>query len=142
FKYGTTRAWVEAITVVLPTGDVLDVERGAVHAHADGYFDVLLSGGTVRVPIPRYQMPDVPKLSAGYFAAPGMDLIDLFIGAEGTLGVIVEATLRVMPIRPARCLVFVPVNDRRTALALVARLRGAARETWRTRDPHGLDISA
>ena len=40
-------------------------------------------------------MPLVPKLSAGYFAAPGMDLIDLFIGAEGTLGVITEAELRI-----------------------------------------------
>ena len=29
FKYGTTRDWVRALTVVLPGGDVLDVERGA-----------------------------------------------------------------------------------------------------------------
>ena len=40
-------------------------------------------------------MPDVPKLSAGYYARPGMDLVDLFVGSEGTLGVIVDATLRV-----------------------------------------------
>jgi hypothetical protein len=34
--------------------------------------------------VPRYTMPDVPKRSAGHFAAPGMALIDLFIGSEGT----------------------------------------------------------
>ena len=39
-------------------------------------------------------MPDVPKRSAGYFLAPGMDLIDLFIGSEGTLGVIAEVDLQ------------------------------------------------
>ena len=37
FKYGTTRKWVQAITVVLPTGDVLDIARGAVSAHPDQY---------------------------------------------------------------------------------------------------------
>lgn len=142
FKYGTTRDWVEAITVVLPTGDVLDIDRGAVHAHADGYFDIVLGSGTVRVPVPRYRMPDVPKLSAGYFAAPGMDLIDLFIGAEGTLGVVVNVTLRVVARRPAWCLVFVPFADRRAGLAFVRMLRESARETWRSRDPRGLDVSA
>jgi D-lactate dehydrogenase (cytochrome) len=87
-------------------------------------------------------MPDVPKLSAGYFAAPGMDLIDLFIGSEGTLGVITEVTLRVLPARPAMCLAFVPFDDRGAALAFVTRMRDAARETWRTRDPRGLDVAA
>ena len=115
FKYGATRDWVEAMTVILPTGDVLDIDRGAVHAHADGYFEVILGSGTVRVPVPRYRMPDVPKLSAGYFAAPGMDLIDLFIGAEGTLGVVVNVTLRVVARRPAWCLVFAPFADRRAS---------------------------
>jgi D-lactate dehydrogenase (cytochrome) len=142
FKYGTTRHWVEAITVVLATGDVLDIERGAVRAHRDGYFEIGRSGGTVRVPVPRYTMPAVPKVSAGYFAAPGMDLIDLFIGAEGTLGVVTNVTLRVMTPRPTWCLAFVPFADRVPALALVRRFRDAARETWRTKDPEGIDISA
>jgi D-lactate dehydrogenase (cytochrome) len=142
FKYGTTRGWVEAITVVLPTGDVLDIDRGTVRAHADGYFEVILDRRTVRVPVPRYRMPDVPKLSAGYFAAPGMDLIDLFIGAEGTLGIVVNVTLRVVAHRPACCLVFVPFADRRAGFAFVRMLREAARETWHSRDPGGLDISA
>jgi D-lactate dehydrogenase (cytochrome) len=142
FKYGTTRDWVRAVTVVLANGDVLDVERGHVFASADGWFEIALSDRTARVRVPGYVMPRVAKLSAGYFAAPGMDLIDLFIGSEGTLGVITEATLRVLPSRPASCLAFVPFADRRAALAFVAELRSAALETWRGRDPQGLDVSA
>ena len=142
FKYGTTREWVRGLTVVLANGDVLDVERGQTRAHADRFFEIIMSDRTVRVPTPRYRLPDVPKVSAGYFAAPGMDLIDLFIGSEGTLGVITEVTLRVLPQRPGMCLAFVPFGDRAAALGFVTRLRDAARETWRTHDPHGMDVSA
>ena len=35
FKYGTTREWVRGLTVVLATGEVLDVERGRTKAHGD-----------------------------------------------------------------------------------------------------------
>ena len=117
--------------MVLATGDVLDIERGVTYAHPDGYFELALSSGTVRVPIPAYRMPAVAKLSAGYFAAPGMDLIDLFIGSEGTLGVITEATLRIVPVRPAFCLAFVTFDQRPSALAFVRRLREAARQPGR-----------
>ena len=48
----------------------------------------------------------------GYFAAPEMDLIDLFVGSEGTLGVIVEAELQHRP-RPAGvCWLFIALADR------------------------------
>ena len=40
-------------------------------------------------------MPDV-KHAAGYFSKPNMDLIDLFIGSEGTLGVITEIGLKLI----------------------------------------------
>jgi D-lactate dehydrogenase (cytochrome) len=33
FKYGSTRAWVEGLTVVLSCGEVLDLTRGQVFAH-------------------------------------------------------------------------------------------------------------
>jgi D-lactate dehydrogenase (cytochrome) len=71
-----------------------------------------------------------------------MDLIDLFIGAEGTLGVVVNITLRIVARRPAWCLAFVPFADRPAAFAFVRTLRDAARNTWRTSDPNGLDVSA
>ncbi len=142
FKYGSTRAWVDALTVVLATGDVLELHRGQVTAHGDGYVDIERAHDVVRVPMPRYRMPDVPKLSAGYFAAPGMDLIDLFIGSEGTLGIVTEATLRVEPVRPAACLVFVTFRERASALRFVDAVRADAIATWRTGDSDGLDVSA
>jgi D-lactate dehydrogenase (cytochrome) len=142
FKYGTTRAWIDAVTIVLATGDVLDVHRGECVAHPEGYFDIELAAGITRIPIPQYTMPNVPKLSAGYWAAPGMDLVDLFIGAEGTLGVVTEATLRSHSPAPASCLVFVTFRERARALAFVTAVRDAALDTWRTREPSGLDVSA
>lgn len=141
FKYGTTRDWVEAITVVLPTGDVLDIERGATRA-SDGRFELRLQSRTVTVPIPAYRMPLVPKLSAGYYARPGMDLIDLFIGSEGTLGIVTAVMLRVLPARPATCAALVPFATEAAALAFAGQLRDGARETWRTGNRRTLDVAA
>jgi D-lactate dehydrogenase (cytochrome) len=141
FKYGTTRRWVEAITVVLATGDVLDLERGRVTASSSGQFEIALpSGGSVVVPGLSYRMPDVPKLSAGYHAGgPSADLIDLFIGAEGTLGVIVDATLRVIP-GPRRAVARLVCRDDDQAIAVTRALRDEAREAWEGRGM--LDIAA
>ena len=110
FKYGTTRDWVRAVRVVLASGETIAVARGARQAAS-------------LVPVPTYRPPRVAKCSAGYFAASEMDLVDLFVGSEGTLGVITEVTLRVLPNRPARCLVFTTFAGRDEALALVADLR-------------------
>lgn len=60
-KYGTTRDYVRAMTVVLPTGEI--VHEGAT----------------------------VSKTSSGY------SLKDLMIGSEGTLGLITELTLKIIP---------------------------------------------
>src|SRR3989442_8299522 len=87
-------------------------------------------------------MPRVPKVSAGYFSESGMDLVDLFVGSEGTLGVITEVTLRILPVRPAFCLALVPFPHRAAGIAFARGMREAARHTRRSRDPHGIDVSA
>jgi D-lactate dehydrogenase (cytochrome) len=74
-------------------------------------------------------MPDVAKLSAGYYARAEMDLIDLFIGAEGTLGVVTGATLAVID-RPRRIMALVVCSDDSQAVALTAMLRENARAAW------------
>lgn len=122
FKYGPVRRWVQALTLVLANGDVLRVARGAVRAR-DREFVLATSDGERRVRVPAIRMPDVPKCSAGYFAEPGMDLVDLFIGSEGTLGVIVEAELEHRP-RPAGvCWLLSALESEEAAIALTGDLR-------------------
>jgi FAD/FMN-containing dehydrogenase len=83
FLYGDTRRHIRAIRVVLASGDVVALRRGDKPP-----FD-----------IPALPAPDVRKNTAGYFMRAGMDYMDLFIGAEGTLGVVseVEVTLLDIP---------------------------------------------
>ncbi len=97
FKYGPTRNYVERIRVVLATGDEVDLKRGALHADSSGRIRLPLSSGrAIEAQLPSYRMPHVRKHASGYFVAPGMDVIDLFIGSEGTLGVVTEAELRLL----------------------------------------------
>jgi D-lactate dehydrogenase (cytochrome) len=130
FKYGVTRAWVQAITVALADGSILDLWRGEVRASDEGVIEIETIGrGVVSVPIPTYKVPaHLPKLSAGYFTAPHMDLLDLFIGSEGTLGVIAEATLRVKR-RPLRFVVMITCESEHQAITLSAGLADGALDT-------------
>lgn len=140
FKYGSTRDWVECITVVLASGAVLDIPRGEVFASSDGVFTVVTPAGTAAdAAIPRYAMPHVPKLSAGYYAAPGMDLIDLFIGSEGTLGVITAAVLRVID-RPVTATALITCAADPEAIRVTTALREQAHLAWTGRG--ALDVSA
>ena len=141
FKYGSTREWVEALTVVLADGTILELRRGAPRA-VGGRFEIDTRSGPVVVPEPSYVMPDVAKRSAGYYARPGMDLIDLFIGSEGTLGVIAQVTFRILSPRPASAVALVPCSSETQALALARVLREASRATWRTGDAAGIDAAA
>ncbi|MGH9219264.1 MAG: FAD-binding oxidoreductase [Vicinamibacterales bacterium] len=98
FKYGTVRDWVEGLTVVLAGGDVIDLARGQHSASPQGTFDIETATGVRTIQLPSLKMPDVPKCAAGYFVQPGMDLIDLFIGSEGTLGAIAEVVFKTAPL--------------------------------------------
>lgn len=118
FKYGTTREWVEGLAIVLADGRMLRLTRGRLRAHA-GTLD--LDG--IRIPVPTYRMPDVVKRSAGYFASPEMDAVDLFIGSEGTLGVITEVTFRVLSPAPTVAMALIPCASEEQAFELVTSLR-------------------
>jgi D-lactate dehydrogenase (cytochrome) len=141
FKYGSTRHWVEALSVVLASGEVLDVRRGE-HTATDGWLEIGGVEGRIRIPVPRYRMPQVAKVSAGYFAAPGMDLIDLFIGSEGTLGVITSATLRVVPADRTICWALVFSKSESAGMRLVEWLRTVSLRTRAAHDPFGVDAAS
>lgn len=96
FRNGAIRPWVTGLRVILPEGYLLILKRGEYFADEKGFFHIRYPDGKViDLPIPGYEMPHV-KNASGYHSAPGMDLIDLFIGAEGTLGVVTEAEIRMI----------------------------------------------
>jgi len=98
FKYGPTRKYVDGLKIALATGDVIDLRRGELRVDKTGRIRIPLSGAKViEAQLPTYRMPQVRKHASGYFVAPEMDVIDLFIGSEGTLGVIVDAELKLLP---------------------------------------------
>ncbi|TXT53841.1 MAG: hypothetical protein BAJATHORv1_110033 [Candidatus Thorarchaeota archaeon] len=112
FHYGAVRDWILRLRVVLATGDILDIERGKYKAK-DGKFEIVHPEGNVtQVQVPSYTMPET-KNAAGLFAKPDMDLIDLFIGSEGILGVITMAELGLvsLPENIMTVMAFFPSED-------------------------------
>ncbi len=92
FKYGATRRHVSALTVVLASGDLVELRRNPLEKNTAGY-------------------------------AFAQDPVDLFIGSEGTLGVIVEAELALLPL-PARVIgLEFPFGTERDALEFVVGVR-------------------
>ncbi len=109
YKYGPTRNYVQRLKVVLASGEILDLGRG--------------EGRTLDVKLPSYRMSATRKNASGYFVAPEMDELDLFIGSEGTLGVICEVETRLLP-KPEGLLSGVVFFDNEAdVLALVAEAR-------------------
>lgn len=112
YKYGAVRNWVMRIRVVLSNGDILDIHRGEVQARGGKFVIVHSDGSEVKVTVPSYRMPKT-KNAAGLFAEPNMDLIDLFVGSEGILGVITEVELGLtkMPENMMTVMAFFPSED-------------------------------
>jgi D-lactate dehydrogenase (cytochrome) len=141
FKYGPTRKYVQRLKIVLATGDVINLRRGELRAERTGYIKIPLSSGrAVEARLPGYQMPRTRKHAAGYYVAPEMDLIDLFIGSEGTLGVVVEIEVGLLP-KPEALLsgiVFFSSEDDLLALVSAARIRSLANRELRRSTRLGL----
>lgn len=96
FKYGSTRDYVIGLTVVLSDGDVLKIKRGEVFPANGTVSLTTVSGKAIEAKVPTYERPDVRKNVSGYFNADPLDAIDLFIGSEGTLGIITEIELKLV----------------------------------------------
>lgn len=112
FKYGATRRYVRRLKVVLADGEIVEIQRSCRSPHEVRALteDIQLNGVESRrvraltscglpqsLPHLTYERPNVRKNVSGYFNDAPLDPIDLFIGSEGTLGVITEIELDLLP---------------------------------------------
>ncbi len=143
FKYGPTRNYVRRLKIALATGDALDLRRGEIRADTSGMIRLPLSQGrNILAQLPSYLMPQTRKHASGYFVAPQMDALDLFIGSEGTLGVITEVEVALLP-EPENVLggvVFFKSEER--LLAFVREARRLSLQTRETGLPGSIDARA
>ena len=95
FKFGATRNYILELDVALSDGRTVHLKRGRTIQ----FPLVCQDGGNIIFPETNYQSPAF-KNAAGYYLQPNMDWIDLFIGSDGTLGIVTSILLKVLP-RPA-----------------------------------------
>jgi len=95
FKFGVTRDYVKEITIVFTDGSKARFARGEIFADNSGRISFQTDKGVKNITLPKYKLPRI-KNAAGYYNYPNADLIDVFIGSDGTLGVIIEAKLKLI----------------------------------------------
>lgn len=123
FYYGSVRRYINGLKVVLADGDTLTVRRGQHFAQGRQGTLQTDSGRWIAVQLPGYRMPDT-KNASGYYAADDMDLLDLFVGADGTLGVTAEIEIRLLPMPQTIWGVTAFFEEEAQALRYVRLLRG------------------
>jgi FAD/FMN-containing dehydrogenase len=102
-------------------GGLISTNAGGVHVLRYGMMRDLVLGLEAVLPDGRTfrGLKGLRKDNTGY------DLKQLFIGAEGTLGIVTAATLKLVPRPRARDVILVSVPDAHAALALLHRMKGA-----------------
>lgn len=125
YHYGPTRRFIEGLDLILADGDRLHLRRGEHRAVRRAFSVRTESGCSLAGNVPPYTLPAV-KNASGFHAEDDMDLVDLFIGAEGTLGIVSAVELRLIPAPAAvwGITAFFPALD--PALEFVVRLRAGS----------------
>ncbi len=135
FKYGPTRNYVDELEIILPDGDFLYLKRGENFADDLSLSLKTSSGKNIKLTLPDYEMPKV-KNASGYFCKRNMDAIDLFIGSEGTLGVITKIKLKLLslPVNEISCVLF--FDSEENALSFLTKAR---EESYKNRELKKID---
>lgn len=141
FKYGSTRNFVLGIELVLPTGELLFLERGKTFAKKYELSILTNTGRKIEFQIP--SVKSIPtKNTAGYFCKENMDAIDLFIGSEGTLGVITTIKLKLLtaPERVLSAVIF--FNSEKDGLDFIEYSREESYTSRKTNSTNTIDALA
>ncbi len=141
FKYGPTRNFVQQLEIILADGEILNLSREGIIAN--GYKITLKSqsGKEYSFVIPDFKMPDI-KNASGYFCKKNMDAIDLFIGSEGTLGLITKIKIKLVPYPDDILSSVIFFNDEMNAISFIKKAREISYDTRITKDSNSIDALA
>ena len=140
FKYGPTRNYVEELDIVLSDGDSVHLVRAKNIAKDFSLTLTTNSGRKINLDIPQIKMPET-KNASGYFCKKDMDAIDLFIGSEGTLGIITKIKLKLIP-QPAdelSCVLFFESEE--NALNFLIKAREESYKNRKEKNSNGIDAT-
>ena len=103
-------------------GGLISTNAGGVQVLRHGTMRMLVAGLEAVLPSGAilHQLTGLAKDNSGY------DIKQLLIGAEGTLGIVTAAALRLVPAPAHRAVAWAGVPDPHAALALLARLRSVS----------------
>jgi FAD/FMN-containing dehydrogenase len=153
-RYGSVRRWVQALTLVTADGEVARLARAGEPAPTfppsriaalerfehDAAPDVRGARALIESRFPR-----TTKSSSGYaldaYLASG-DLLDLVVGAEGTLGFVTEVDWRLDTVPPARAGLRILLHDYATLPELVEQLVGLGASSVELLDRTFLELVA
>ena len=126
-RYGQTVRYVESLKVVLADGNeyalgeitktelAKKMKQGDFEGQVYRSISQLLSKNHDRI---QKAKPHTSKNSTGYLLwdvmdsnSDSMNLAKIFVGAQGTLGIITEATLRLVPIEPREVMAVIYLDD-------------------------------
>ena len=145
-RYGSMRPWVQALDCVFADGSRAEVRRGfpAPDVEPVRRFRALADalGAAERIAPSRHA--GVRKESSGYglatFAESG-ELVDLLVGSEGTLAIIVGLELRLTPLLPATASVLGAFDTLDDAVLAAGSARTAGVSTCELLDRTFLDVA-
>lgn len=141
FKYGPTRNYVLELEVYLSDGEKLILKRGENTTKTGLITIKSVSGKVYNILIPDIEMPDT-KNTSGYYLMKEMDAIDLFIGSEGTLGVISKIKLLLVnkPQRTISCVSF--FTNELFALSFINNARSISAHSEKLNDMKSINALA
>lgn len=140
-KYGTTKDFVKGLRVVLANGEVIETKRlskrelskklGLATFEGEVYraLDTLIEENREAVQNLGNRSSLVTKNSSGYDLSSvkrkdgSFDLTPLFVGSQGTLGIVTEITLDTKPHNPNTTLIAAFLDDLGVAQEVVAELK-------------------
>lgn len=141
FKYGSTRDYILGLEIVLPDGELLTLKRNEIFAK-DFYSTLKTAAGKIiKLELPDYKMPPT-KNAAGYYCKKSMDVVDLFIGSEGTLGIVTKIKLKLLslPLNEISCILF--FNSEKNALQFSTEARNESFQSRKLNSANTIDAVA